>query len=183
MRIPAEDLQLFFEKWNLKKPDNEGECMMSLNILKECGYTAGLCEHLGTNLEMGIIGDKQDVERRQSTYGKNQTPLASVSTFVTLLYRNFEDTNVVFLIRAATAYLAVSFFSSTTSAYIEALTIYCGVLFSASISAFCDWKKEQQFLSLRDEINNQEVTVYRGAYGTCVSIPMRDLVVGDIVFI
>ena len=58
MRVPPEDLQLFFETWNLKKPDNEGECSMSLNILRECGYSAGLCAHLGSNLETGIIGDK-----------------------------------------------------------------------------------------------------------------------------
>ena len=37
------------------------------------------------------------------------------------------------------------------------------------------------FLQLKDEINNQYVTVYRGAFGTVQSIPVRDLVVGDIV--
>ena len=36
-------------------------------------------------------------------------------------------------------------------------------------------------MKLKDEINNQMVTVYRGAYGTCLSIKIRDLVVGDIV--
>lgn len=25
------------------------------------------------------------------------------------------------------------------------------------------------------------MTVYRGAYGTCISIPLRDLVVGDVI--
>lgn len=45
----------------------------------------------------------------------------------------------------------------------------------------CDWIKESQYLKLKDEINNQMVSVYRGAYGTCTSIQVRDLVVGDIV--
>lgn len=54
-------------------------------------------------------------------------------------------------------------------------------MFAALISAICDYIKERQYLKLKDEINNQEVTVYRGAYGTCTSIPVRDLVVGDIV--
>ena len=85
------------------------------------------------------------------------------------------------MIWAATIYLLFSIFSTGSTAYIESLTIYAGLLFAALISAFCDWVKERQFLKLRDEINNQEVTVYRGAYGTCVSIPVRDLVVGDIV--
>jgi P-type Ca2+ transporter type 2C len=61
------------------------------------------------------------------------------------------------------------------------LTIFSGLLFAALISATCDWIKEGQYLKLRDEINNQMVTVYRGAYGTCVSIKIRDLVVGDII--
>lgn len=49
------------------------------------------------------------------------------------------------------------------------------------IAGFCDYVKESQFLTLKDEINNQYVTVYRGAFGTVQSIPVRDLVVGDIV--
>ena len=57
-------------------------------------------------------------------------------------------------------------FSASQTAYIEALTIYTGLLFSALISAFCDWIKERQYLKLKDEINNQTITVYRGAYGT-----------------
>ena len=37
-RISKEDLTLFFEKRNIKIPDNKGECRVSLNILKDCGY-------------------------------------------------------------------------------------------------------------------------------------------------
>ena len=33
---------------------------------------------------------------------------------------------------------------------------------------------------LHDEVNNSEVTVYRGA-NSCVSVPIRDLVVGDLI--
>ena len=49
------------------------------------------------------------------------------------------------------------------------------------MSAICDYIKELQFLKLKDEINNQTVVVYRGAHGTCHSIPIRELVVGDLV--
>lgn len=49
----------------------------------------------------------------------------------------------------------------------ESLVIYTGLLFVALISAACDYQKEQQYLKLKDEINNQTVTVYRGAFGTC----------------
>jgi len=49
------------------------------------------------------------------------------------------------------------------------------------IAALCDWIKERQYLQLRDEINNQEIIVYRGQYGTNQSIKVRDIVVGDII--
>jgi len=61
------------------------------------------------------------------------------------------------------------------------LTIYSGLLFASFISATCDWVKERQFLKLKNEINNQTVVFYRGGHGTCTSIPIRHLVVGDIV--
>lgn len=85
------------------------------------------------------------------------------------------------MIWAATVYLAFSVFSSSATAYIESLTIYTGLLFAALISGLCDWIKERQYLSLKDEVNNATVTVYRGAFGTCVSIKVKDIVVGDIV--
>jgi magnesium-transporting ATPase (P-type) len=85
------------------------------------------------------------------------------------------------LVWAATFYFLLTFFGKDTHAYVEALTIYSGLLFSAGISALCDWVKELEYLSLKDEINNQQVVVYRGYYGTCLSIPIRELVVGDII--
>lgn len=56
-------------------------------------------------------------------------------------------------------------------------------MFAAVISAACDYYKERQILSLKDEINSQEVTVFRGAFGNSVSIPIREIVVGDVVSI
>lgn len=85
------------------------------------------------------------------------------------------------MIWAATIYFAFSIFSKRNEAYVESLTIFGGLLFSATISATCDWIKERQYLSLKDEINNQSITVYRGAHGTVSQILVRDIVVGDIV--
>ena len=180
-RLRADDLTLFFDKRNVREPDNQGECRVALNVLRDCGYSAGLCALLSTDPDTGIIGDARDLQRRQRLFGKHSIALPKVQPFATLLARQFEDSNVIFLIWAATAYLVLSAFSASTTAYIEALTIYSGLLFAALCSAACDWVKERQYLKLKDEINNQEVTVWRGAYGTCQSIPVRDLVVGDVV--
>lgn len=153
-KISKEDLTLFFMKKNVKKPDNQGECRIALNILKDCGYNNGLCMLLNTDKETGIIGDRRDIERRQAIFGRHSIALPTVESFYNLLARNFEDVNVIFLIWSATIYLMFSMFSKSQTAYIEALTIYSGLLFSALISAFCDWIKERQYLKLKDEINN-----------------------------
>lgn len=63
----------------------------------------------------------------------------------------------------------------------ECFSIFAGLLFAAIITAICDYKKESQILLLNDEINNAEVTVYRGSFGNTIDIPVRELVVGDIV--
>ena len=82
---------------------------------------------------------------------------------------------------AATIYLIASIFGSSTTAYVESLTIYTGLLLICLISGLCDWWKERQFLQLRKEINNQRINVYRGAYGTVKNIPITEIVVGDVV--
>ena len=63
-RISKEDLTLFFERKNLRMPDNKGECRVSLNILKACGFNDGLSRLLGSDVKTGIIGDDEDLERR-----------------------------------------------------------------------------------------------------------------------
>ena len=83
-----------------------------------------------------------------------------------LLARQFEDPNVIFLIWGATAYLIVSSFGENPTAFVESLTIYFGLLLAGIISAICDWIKQRQFLDLKKAINEQEITVYRGQYGT-----------------
>jgi magnesium-transporting ATPase (P-type) len=111
--------------------------------LKECGYNRGLCRLLNTDFETGIVGDIADIKRRQSIFGKHQIALPKISSFYTLLSRNFEDSNVIFLTWAATLYLAISLFGKSGSVYIESLTIYSGLVFSALISSTCDWIKER----------------------------------------
>ena len=70
-RLTKDDLMLFFEKKNIKKPVNEGECRVSLNILRDCGYHQGLCQLLNTDPEMGIVGGCEDLLRREKAFGKH----------------------------------------------------------------------------------------------------------------
>jgi hypothetical protein len=74
-KITAKELELFFNKENTKYPDNDGECRMTLNILKSCGYNEGLCAHLNTDPQNGILGDEKDLERRRLAFGVHKLPL------------------------------------------------------------------------------------------------------------
>ena len=86
----------------------------------------------------------------------------------------------------ATVYLVFSFFGSaragdkSSKGYVEALTIYFGLMFACLLAALCDYIKEKQHLKIKDQVNDQKVTVFRGAFGTATSIPIRELVVGDV---
>jgi len=68
-RIAVADLTMLFKKKFMKKPDNLGECRVSLNILAECSYNDGLCRLLGTDKDTGIIGDTKDLKRRREAFG------------------------------------------------------------------------------------------------------------------
>ena len=204
-RLRVDDLQIMFKKKNIKKPVNAGECRLSLNILKDCGYTAGVCELLSTDPVNGINGDKDDIKRRKDTFGNHSISLPKVPSFFTFFARQFEDPLVILLIWMAVMFLGLSFFEDVnpgdgisvpqdasdsqaafgsqveSKALLECLSIFAGLLFAAFITALCDYKKESQILILHDEINNAIVTVYRGSFGNTIDIPVRDLVVGDIV--
>ena len=155
-QITTEELKLFFEKRNMKKPDNEGEARISLNILKDVNYNSGLCKRLCSDPETGIIGDLRDLQRRQEIFGSHAIALPEIQTFFDLLCANFEDSNVIFLTWAAFFYTVASIFNSDSKnfAYIESLTINSGIMLGCIVAGLCDWIKERQFLQLKDEINN-----------------------------
>ena len=76
---------MFFERKNIRIPDNDGEVRTCLEILKECGYNDGLCQLLVTHPSTGIIGDERDLKRRRNKFGKNDFPLPGVTSFWDLL--------------------------------------------------------------------------------------------------
>ena len=128
-------------------PDNVGECRETLNMLKECQYAHGLCRLLGSDFKTGIIGDKEDIERRQQYFGKHTIPNPQIQPFMTLLYSQFEDSNIIYLTWAATLYLCFAFFQTrdagTRTGYYESLSIYFGLMFATLIAAICDYIKER----------------------------------------
>jgi len=108
--------------------------------------------------------------------------MPTITPYIDILAEKFEDPTVILLIIVTTVYLCISIYAQSNS-YVECLTIYLGLFVQALIASICDHSKNQQFLGLKDEINKEKVTVYRGAYGTTESIRTKNLVVGDIISI
>lgn len=180
-RMEPDRLTMFFDRQRYVKPDNEGESRVSLQILKAVDYVQGLARLIDTSPHTGIIGDQGDLSRRRKYFGKHFVAMPQIESFWWVkLPRQYEDTNVIYLIWAASLYLGFSYFSSGSSAYVEALMIYGGIFFANFIQAICEYQKDSQWLSLKNEINNQEVTVYRGN-GDPRNVLVKDVVVGDII--
>ena len=81
-KLDKQILSLMFDKKNVSMPVNEGEIKTSLNILKDMGYNKGLCQHLATSKENGIVGDELDILRRQAVFGKQKIAMPKIEGFV-----------------------------------------------------------------------------------------------------
>lgn len=177
--IRPRDLAKLFT-WKYYRKPGQDKIRVSLDLLRQHGYAEGLSNLLSTNLEMGILGDAADIKRRQKHFGVHVHRQPRFQDFQSLLCGNIGDSSVVVLIWAATAYLFVASFSDIP-AYVEALSVYTGILFVSVIKAVCDWHKQKQVAKVLAEADNYRVAVYRQPYEDAVSIPVHELVVGDLV--
>lgn len=103
----------------------------------------GLLKLLVTDPITGIIGSETDIKRRKSIFGTNKVSLPVITSFLDQFALQFEDSNIILLIIAATIYLAFSIFATQESAYLETLTIYAGVVLATSISAWSEHGQEK----------------------------------------
>jgi len=103
---------MLFTRKNREEPANKGENRIGLNILKDCGYVQGLCQLLSTDPVNGIVGDEEDIKRRQKNFGRHKIRMPTIDSFMTLAARQFEDPTVILLIWGATIYLIISCFST-----------------------------------------------------------------------
>lgn len=70
-KISKEDIQVLFSHRRLRG----GGLDRSLSKLREYGYADNLISSLDSDQFTGIDGDIQDLQRRESRYGKNNKPL------------------------------------------------------------------------------------------------------------
>mmetsp|Transcript_19201 Transcript_19201/g.13801 ORF Transcript_19201/g.13801 Transcript_19201/m.13801 type:complete len:215 (+) Transcript_19201:315-959(+) len=104
-----------------------------------------------------------------------------MKSYWSLLIEQLKDFNYMLLMIFATITLFAAFYDDSKYAFLESFSIYFAVLLASLATAGCIYTKNSQFLSLKEEIQNEECKVMRGPMATTQNILVKDLVVGDIV--
>lgn len=152
---------------------------LSLNLehLKAAGGVTGLLKLLGTNPDSGVEDDS--VEERRALFGCNTLPSTPRKTFWQLFVDTFDDATLQILIVAAIVSLIIGIYDNPSTGYVEGCAILAACLIVSVVTALNDYQKETQFRELSAVNDEVDVKVFRsGAFKT---IPVGDIVVGDIV--
>ncbi|MFH1635462.1 MAG: cation-translocating P-type ATPase [Chloroflexota bacterium] len=128
-------------------------------------------EQLAVSPQNGLTSD--DAARRLETYGPNQLDEAPPTTFWQMLWEQFNNFVVILLIVAAIV-------SALLGDWVEAAAIMIIVILNAALGVIQERRAEEALAALR-EMAAPEANVLRN--GRRISIPARELVPGDIVFL
>jgi len=155
----------------------------SIKALAGAGYAGGVMDLLKVD-EGGV--DPDSLEVRRHIFGENKIEHAPPKSYLELCWIAAQDSTLVLLEIAATVSLVLE--TSTAdedhidTAWIEGTAIFVTIFVVINVTAFNDYKKEQQFRALKAKSEEgTKVPVFRK--GNLASIPVNpdELVVGDIV--
>ncbi len=133
--------------------------------------TNAALERLDVSAEKGLAS--AEAQSRLETYGPNQLEEAPPTTIWQMLWEQFRDFVVMLLIVAAVV-------SALLGDWIEAAAIMAIVVLNAALGVFQNRRAEEELAALR-QLAAPEANVLRD--GHRVSVPGRELVPGDIVFL
>jgi Ca2+-transporting ATPase len=152
---------------------------LSLNLqhLQSAGGVKVLLELLGTDPEVGA--EETSVQKRRDLFGSNLLPSAPRKSFWQLFVDTFDDATLQILIVAAIVSLIIGIYDDPATGYVEGMAILAACLIVSVVTAVNDYQKESQFRELSAANDEVDVLVVRS--GRYLSIPVGDIVVGDLV--
>jgi len=150
---------------------------LNLEHFKAAGGVTDLLKLLGTNSDAGV--EEDSVEERRTLFGCNTLPSTPRKTFWQLFVDTFDDATLQILIVAAIVSLIIGIYDNPSTGYVEGCAILAACLIVSVVTALNDYQKETQFRELSAVNDEVDVKVFRS--GKFTTIPVGDIVVGDIV--
>jgi len=150
---------------------------VNLDHLKKAGGLDALLKLLGTDADKGV--SKDSVAARRELLGSNSMPSSPRKTFMELFIETFDDTILQILIVAAVVSLVIGLYDDPATGYVEGLAILAACLIVSVVTALNDYQKESQFRELSAANDDVDVVVIRS--GKAQTVPVADIVVGDLV--
>jgi len=143
----------------------------------------GLTRKLRTSASDGLLGD--DLAKRDSKFGSNKKDPPQRSGFWSLFMDALDDLMLKVLIVCAIVSMTISMIFEKEHreiAWIEGAAILLAVFIVSFVTAWNDYKKEEQFLKL-NEFNEAKNMVTAMRNGKQTQINFSDIKVGDVVMV
>jgi calcium-translocating P-type ATPase len=157
---------------------NEPQALeVNLQHLQELGGVATVLDLLGTDADRGV--EESSIEERRELFGSNVLPSTPRKTFWQLFVDTFDDATLQILIVAAIVSLIIGIYDDPATGYVEGMAILAACLIVSVVTAINDYQKESQFRELSAANDEVDVVVVRS--GQFQSIPVGQIVVGDLV--
>lgn len=141
----------------------------------------GLARKLRSSVSEGLLGD--DFYKRDKTFGDNKKEPTVRSTFFSLFMEALDDLMLKILIVCAFISIIINMIfeeEHRAIAWIEGGAILLAVLVVSSVTAWNDYKKEEQFIKLNEYSEAKNiVTILRNGKETYENV--NDIKVGDVV--
>lgn len=150
----------------------------SLEFLQSFGGVQGLCSKLHTSMQKGIPANPAENISRELSFGNNHPHIQKRRTIAEIIFDILQDTVLQILIASAFISLIMGIIQDPSSGWLEGLAILFAVIIVTTVTATNDYLKDGQFIKLNLQTNLQNVIVTRDGEET--EIPIRDLLVGDI---
>uniref|UniRef100_A0A0D3A6H5 Calcium-transporting ATPase n=1 Tax=Brassica oleracea var. oleracea TaxID=109376 RepID=A0A0D3A6H5_BRAOL len=139
-----------------------------LRVLKLCDGVTGLSRLLLTDLEKGICGSHEDIQRRRDIFGSNTYPLKKEGNFCMFLGEASRGFTLIVLVFAAMASLLLQIKTKTINhGWYEEAGIIITVILVIFVTAISNYNQSLQFEKVNDE--KRKICIEVPADGVLVS--------------
>ncbi|KAL3582497.1 hypothetical protein D5086_016829 [Populus alba] len=151
-----------------------------LDQLENFGGIVGIASAIGTDIDGGIYGGPEDIDRRQQAFGSNTYKKPPTKGFFHFVVDAFKDLTIAILLGCAALSLGFGIKEhGLKEGWYDGGSIFVAVFLIIAVSAISNYRQNRQFDKLSKISNNIKIDVVRSGRRQEVSI--FELVVGDVV--